>query len=200
MRQDTVFTPGEPISQYVIGDALRHAFDRVLTIEAHLHRTARLSDIISPRAQSLSAAPTIARWVQRTGAQTLIVGPDAESEPWVRRIARAARSSWIVGEKTRVDDRQVEIRFSALPPCRRAVIVDDIASSGGTISAAARALRHGGLTKVDAVVVHAIFTPGAQSRITRAGLRRIVSCDTIPHPTNAISVAALLAEKREFRT
>jgi ribose-phosphate pyrophosphokinase len=200
MRQDTVFTPGEPISQYVIGDALHRAFDRVLTIEAHLHRTARLSDVISPRATSQSAAPAIAGWIRRTDAQTLIVGPDAESEPWVRSIARAARDSWVVGEKTRFDDHRVVIRFSALPTCRRAVIVDDIASSGGTISAATRALRRAGVSTVDVVVVHAIFAPRAQSRIKRAGVRRLVSCDTIPHPTNAISVASLLADRKEFRT
>lgn len=45
----------------------------------------------------------------------------------------------------------------------------------------------------DAVVVHAIFAPGARARIRAAGVRRLVSCDTIPHPTNAIGTAPLLA-------
>ncbi len=194
MRQDAVFAPGEPISQYVIGDCLHRAFDRVLTLEAHLHRTMRLSDVISPRAKSHSAAPAIARWVQQTGSHVLLVGPDAESEPWIRSIARAAECPWVVGKKNRLGDRRVEIYFSALPTATRAVLVDDIASSGATLSAAARALRRAGFSTVDAVVVHAIFAPGAQARIARAGIRRLVSCDTIPHPTNAIAVASLLAK------
>jgi ribose-phosphate pyrophosphokinase len=41
--------------------------------------------------------------------------------------------------------------------------------------------------------VHAIFGPGALARIRRAGVRRLVSCDTVPHRTNAIAAAPLLA-------
>ncbi len=194
MRQDAVFAPGEPISQDVIGDCLHRAFDRVITVEAHLHRTMRLSDVISPRAKSYSAAPAITRWVQKTGPQALIVGPDSESEPWIRSIARAAQCPWVVGEKSRLGDHRVAIHFPTLPTATRAVLVDDIASSGATLSAAARALRHAGFSTVDAVVAHAIFAPGAQQRIARSGVRRLVSCDTIPHPTNAIPIAPLLAE------
>ena len=198
MRQDTVFAPGEPISQYVIGDCLHRAFDRVLTVEAHLHRTRRLSDVISPRAKSLSAAPAVARWVRQTGWRTLLVGPDAESQAWIRPIAQAARCPWVVGHKQRLGDQRVEIRFPILPTTPRAVIVDDVASSGGTLSTAVRVLRRAGVPTVDAVVVHAIFAPGAQARIRRAGVRRLVSCDTIPHPTNEIHLAPLLAATKEF--
>jgi len=56
MRQDTVFTPGEPISQRVIGGCLGHAFDCVLSIEAHLHRVRHLHDVVPCQARSLSAA------------------------------------------------------------------------------------------------------------------------------------------------
>jgi ribose-phosphate pyrophosphokinase len=73
------------------------------------------------------------------------------------------------------------------------VLVDDIASSGATLAAAARALRQRGLDRVDAIVVHAIFAPRALARLRAAGVRRIVSCDTVPHRTNALGVAPLLA-------
>ena len=73
------------------------------------------------------------------------------------------------------------------------MIVDDIASSGGTLAAAARTLRRGGASRVDAVVVHAIFATRALTRIRAAGIRTLVSCDTIPHPTNAIRSLPLLA-------
>ncbi len=81
-----------------------------------------------------------------------------------------------------------------LPAAARAVIVDDIASSGGTLVEAARALRRGGLRKIDALVVHPLLAQGAEARIRAAGVRRLLSCDTIPHRTNAIAVAPLLAE------
>ncbi len=193
MRQDAVFTPGEPVSQQVIGRWLGDVFDGVVTVEAHLHRVRRLTEVIAGRSRSVSAAPVLASWLRRNGGPWLVVGPDEESEPWVRAIARAAAAPWVVARKERHGDRAVTVRLPAVAVGSRAVIVDDIASSGATIAATARALRRQGVRNVDAIVTHAIFAPGAATRIRAAGVRRVVSCDTIPHPSNAIRVAALVA-------
>ena len=192
MRQDAVFRPGEPVSQRAIGACLARAFDRVLTVEAHLHRVRRLADAVSRPSRSLSAAPAIAAWVRRTGAD-LLVGPDAESAPWLRAVGCAAGLPWVVGAKARLGDDRVRIRLPGVRPARRAVIVDDVSSSGATLATAARALRRAGVARVEAVVVHALFAPGALARLRAAGITRVVSCDTIPHPTNAIATAALVA-------
>jgi ribose-phosphate pyrophosphokinase len=198
--RNCVRSPARGTSLPFLGVALPPVLARpgITAVEAHLHRTRRLSDVISPRAKSLSAAPAVARWVRQTGWRTLLVGPDAESQAWIRPIAQAARCPWVVGHKQRLGDQRVEIRFPILPTTPRAVIVDDVASSGGTLSTAVRVLRRAGVPTVDAVVVHAIFAPGAQARIRRAGVRRLVSCDTIPHPTNEIHLAPLLAATKEF--
>jgi len=192
MRQDAVFSPGEPLSQKVIADCLGRAFDHIVTIEPHLHRVHQLSDVFPCDTTALSAAPALARWIQRTGSRSLVVGPDEESEPWVRAIAETAQFPWIVGRKERLGDHRVSIRFPTLPSCSRAVIVDDIASSGATLSVAARALHREGISKVDAAVVHAIFAPRALARIRAGGIRTQVSCDTIAHSTNAVSILPLL--------
>ena len=192
MRQDTVFAPGEPVSQRVIGAWLGASFDALYTIETHLHRVRSLAAVVPGRAASLPAAPALAEWLRATADDTCVVGPDVESEPWVRRIAQVAQRPWLVCRKERLGDRAVRVHLPARPPGPRAVIVDDIASSGATLAATGRALRRAGVRVVDAVVVHAIFEPGALRRIRRAGVRRIVSCDTIPHVTNAIRTAPLL--------
>jgi len=194
MRQDVVFAAGEPISQRAVGALLGRDFDAVLTVEAHLHRVFELSEVIPGRARSLSAAPAIGAFLARRRRGLLLVGPDEESRPWVQAVAATARVAWIVGEKTRLGDRSVRIRFPTVPPARRAVLLDDIASSGTTLAAGARALRRAGVDAVEAVVVHAIFAPGALGRVRAAGVTRIASCDTIPHPTNAIRTAALVAQ------
>jgi ribose-phosphate pyrophosphokinase len=193
MRQDTVFHPGEPISQCVIGDWLGRSFDAVFTIEAHLHRIRTLAAVVPGRAASISAAPALAAWLRRHHAHATLVGPDAESKPWVEAVARRANLPWVVCEKRRRGDRSVRVELPPLPEGRSAVIVDDIASSGATLAAVGRALRRAGIARVDAIVVHAIFGRGALARIHRAGVRHVLSCDTIPHPTNAIGTAALLA-------
>jgi ribose-phosphate pyrophosphokinase len=47
--------------------------------------------------------------------------------------------------------------------------------------------------------VHALLDAASQDMLHRAGVARIASCDTVPHPTNAIDIAGLLAGcLREF--
>lgn len=192
MRQDAAFHPGEPISQQVMGRMLRLAFDRVLTVEAHLHRVKRFSEVLPGR--SLSAAPAIASYLRGIRWRGCLAGPDEESARWVRRVARLSGLPWIVGEKERHGDRRVRVTFAGPLPCPEVMLVDDIASSGATLASAARALKRLGARTIGAIVVHAIFAPGAEERMRRAGIARIVSGDTVPHPTNRIACAPLVAE------
>ncbi|MEN8158746.1 MAG: phosphoribosyltransferase family protein, partial [Myxococcota bacterium] len=120
--------------------------------------------------------------------------PDEESEPWLQRLAAPAGAAWRVGRKLRRGDAEVAVSLPALPPgAGHAVIVDDIASTGTTLVATARALREAGVSRVDALVVHAVFAAGAEEALRAAGIARVVSTDTIPHASNAIGVAALVA-------
>jgi ribose-phosphate pyrophosphokinase len=194
MRQDCVFTPGEPVSQRVVGALLGGAFDRVLCVEAHLHRVETLGEVFPCRADSLPAAPALTGWLRERAAGALLVGPDEESEPWVKSLAALAGLSFRIGTKRRRGDAAVELSLPPLPAgAARAVLVDDIASTGATLAAGARALRAAGVAAVDALVVHAIFAEGALAALREAGIARIVSTDTIPHPSNQIGVAPLLA-------
>lgn len=193
MRQDTVFSPGEPVSQQVVARCLGQAFDRVVTVEPHLHRIQRLDEVFPCPAIGVSSAPALARWIQRTGGHPLVVGPDAESEPWVRAIAETAQLPWIVGQKERLGDHAVRVRLPTLPPNTRAVLVDDIASSGMTLATAAQSIKKQGVPIIDAIVVHAIFATGGLMHLHKAGIRRLASGDTIAHATNAIRLAPLVA-------
>jgi ribose-phosphate pyrophosphokinase len=196
MRQDKAFARGEAVSQRVLGAALGRAFDRVVTVEPHLHRVASLAEVFPCEALAISAAPAIARWLAAQKETLWVCGPDEESESWVRAIGAAAHLPHVVARKRRLGDDQVEVTLpsDARAPCARAVIVDDIASSGATLASAARALYAAGAEQVDAIVVHAIIAPSAEARIREARIARFVSCDTIPHPTNAIDLAASLAD------
>ena len=196
MRQDRAFVRGEAVSQRVLGDLLGRAFDGVVCVEPHLHRIRSLSEVFPCDTRGLSAAPAIARWVARQGEPCWVVGPDEESEPWVRAIGEAAGMPHVVARKQRIGDDTVVVTLppGVRAPCARAVLVDDIASSGATLAAAARALHEAGAERVDAVVAHAIIAPGAEARIREARIVSLVSCDTLPHPTNAIETAGLIAD------
>ncbi len=199
MRQDAVFSPGEPLSQQVIGNLLGARFERIVTVDAHLHRTPRLEDVFPDvECDNLRGGDAIAAHLrgEALADDLLVLGPDSESAPWVDDLARRIGREGAVLSKTRHGDRHVSI---ALPEHvavagRPVLLLDDICTSGGTLATATRELRARGAAAVDVIVTHALFSAEAGARLTAAGLRRIRSCDSCPHPTNAIPLAALLAD------
>lgn len=196
MRQDAAFHPGEAISQRAVGRLLAANFDRVVTVDAHLHRTADIAAVFPGiEADNLSAMPAIAEALAGIDPATVLAGPDAESRQWVGDLAKRLGLECTVGRKTRRGDRSVEIDFPGPPPVagRPVLLVDDIVSSGATLSTCARALRAAGADAVDAVVTHALFPPGMADEFARAGIRSIRSTSSVPHPTNAIPLDAVLA-------
>ncbi len=165
MRQDAAFHEGEAISQKVVGRLLAGSVDRVITVDAHLHRTKDIADVFPGiEADNLSAMPAIAECAARRrprSRDTIVVGPDAESRPWVSDLAGRLGLTHAVARKTRRGDRSVEIAFAdpALFAGRPVLLVDDIVSSGGTLIACAKALAAAGATAIDAIITHALFPP-----------------------------------------
>ncbi len=199
MRQDTAFHPGEAISQKVMGRLIAGDFDRVITVDAHLHRTGKIEDVFAGiEAEDLSAMPAIAEFLAAQGraAGAIVVGPDAESEPWVRDLAGRLGVEHAVARKVRHDDRSVELTFAdpALFKERPVILVDDIVSSGGTLIACAKALLAAGAASVDAIVTHALFPADMMASFKANGLSSIRSTHSVPHPTNAIELDAMFAE------
>ena len=74
------------------------------------------------------------------------------------------------------------------------VLTDDIASSGETLIAATRLLKSAGAATVEVAVAHALFGAAAGKRLREAGARRVVSTDSIRHPSNGAPLAAMLAD------
>jgi ribose-phosphate pyrophosphokinase len=198
MRQDAAFHDGEAISQRVVGRLLAATVDRVITVDAHLHRTPDIAAVFPGiEADDLTAMPVIARTLRASGYDpaTVVVGPDAESRPWVKSLADQLGLAAMVGRKTRRGDRSVEIDFAgeASVADRPALLVDDIASSGGTLLTCARALQAAGAATVDVIVTHALYPAELAQAFASAGIRSIRSTCSVPHPTNAISLDEILA-------
>ena len=78
---------------------------------------------------------------------------------------------------------------------RKAIIIDDIISSGGTTAMAARLLKEAGATQVFSACVHALLAGEAHNKIIGAGAEEIVGTDTILSPVSKVSVAPLIAEE-----
>lgn len=191
MRQDARFRPGEAVSSRSFARLLSSSFDFLLTVDPHLHRWRSLDQIYTLRSQVVPAAPAIARWLHDQVPMPLLVGPDEESRPWVAEVARLAQAPFTVMTKTRRGDRDVSVVMQAPGDDwtgRTPVLVDDIVSTGHTLVAAAQALREAGLAPPVCVAVHALCEADAEARLRDGGIARLVSCDSIAHPTNAIAL------------
>ncbi len=195
MRQDIAFTPGEAVSQRIVGRFLAELFDAVITVDPHLHRVTTLEEAVPvPRTVVLSGAPLLADLIARLRPDALLVGPDEESAQWVAQAAAQHGFEHAVCHKVRHGDRHVEVALPAVPVQGRAVVLlDDVASSGHTLAQAARGLLAAGARSVDVAVTHALFAGDAGQLLFDAGIRHVWSTDCIAHPSNAVSMAASLA-------
>jgi ribose-phosphate pyrophosphokinase len=99
-------------------------------------------------------------------------------------------------EKVRHGDREVEVTVPELPGLagRTPVLVDDLISTGHTLADVARKLIAQGHRPPVVVATHGVFAPGAIDLLHVAKVARVVTCDTVPHPTNACAVDGILAE------
>jgi ribose-phosphate pyrophosphokinase len=203
MRQDARFRPGEAITSRSYARLLSSTVDFLVTVDPHLHRWPSLDAIYRVPARVVPSAPAIAQWLQREVPHPILIGPDSESEQWVADVAGRIGAPWATLVKDRRGDRDVQVRLPAGVDHagRTPVLLDDIVSSGHTMAAAAQLLREADWGRPVAVAVHALLDASALDLLHRAGIARFASCDTVPHPSNAISMAGLLAEAlREFPT
>ncbi len=196
MRQDIAFRPGEAVSQRIVGRFLADLFDAVITVDPHLHRVATLTEAVPARqAIVLSGAPLLADLVAQRRPGALLMGPDGESAQWIAQAAARHGFDHAVCAKVRHGDHAVEVELPPVPVAGRAVVLlDDVASTGHTVAQAARLLLAAGAGTVDSAVTHALLSEEALRMMRQAGVGDIWSTDSIPHPTNAVSVAHLLAQ------
>lgn len=199
MRQDIAFYAGEAVSQKVIGELLDDLFDAIVTVDPHLHRTPDLAEVFpQAEAAAVSATSLLAAQLRadKVSGDTIVVGPDSESRQWVEAVAQPLGLDVLVGEKTRRGDRGVDIAMPAIANAkgRPAVIIDDVVSTGGTLIKCATLLKDAGAASVEVLAVHALWGPNEEAVLLAAGISRLRSTDSIPHSSNAIYLAPLLAD------
>ncbi len=196
MRQDTRFHAGEAITSRSFAGLVSKAFAWLVTMDPHLHRVTSLDALYGVRALTVPSAPAIAAWVRSEVTNPHIVGPDEESEQWVSDVAARTGCSYSVLRKHRSGDRSVQVLLPNLDLLRgrTPVLVDDIISSGQTMAATVRELVSMGFAAPICVGVHPVFAGDALAVLEGAGAARVVSCNTLPHPSNAIDVTIALAE------
>ncbi|MDJ0522884.1 MAG: ribose-phosphate diphosphokinase [Planctomycetota bacterium] len=195
MRQDAIFRPGEALSQAVIGKLLGRCSERIVTVDAHLHRVSNLWAIFRRPGSNLHAAPLFAPRL-RSLQDPLLIGPDEESAPWIAALASASRVKGVTARKKRQDDEHVAVKVpdGVRIKGRDLVFFDDVVSTGNTAIALAKVVRRKKPRSMRLFATHAVFAGDAEERIRAAGIEEIVSSNSISHPTNGVDLAGPLAE------
>jgi len=196
MRQDTRFKSGEAVTSRSFAKLLSGGIDALVTVDPHLHRYEALAELYSVPAHVIHAAPLVAEWIQAEVERPLLVGPDSESGQWVADVARRASAPYVVLEKTRRGDRDVEVSVPDVERWRdhRPVLVDDIISTARTMIETVRRLKSADLPAPICVGVHAVFAGDAYRDLRAAGAERVVTTNTIAHESNQIDVSGAVAD------
>jgi ribose-phosphate pyrophosphokinase len=196
MRQDKQFKPGEAVTAHLFSKILSGTIDSLITIAPHLHRITNLSDIYSIPTTIIHATKPVAEWIKNNVKSPIIIGPDAESTQWVVDIAKNINAPYVIANKTRYDDRKVEITIPEINDISKTpVLIDDIISTGTSMCAVIRQLLMKELKKPICIGIHALFNQEAHQNLIQAGAQEIISCNTIAHPSNKIDITNVLLEE-----
>lgn len=207
MRQDIAFHPGEAVSQKIIGKLLSDYFERIITIDPHLHRINNLQQVMpNTDAQVLHASHAIRCFLQEKFKHPVLLGPDQESAQWVKAIASPKQWQYTIATKLRHSDTDVAIDFSTKHQQQSiilyqqdVIIIDDIASTGKTLAEAVKQIQVHQVSSISIVITHAFFVDDAIKRLHALGVKNIWSSDSVSHTSNAFSIIETIAEQLRQR-
>ena len=197
MRQDKRFTEGECISSQLFAQLISSFINKLITIDPHLHRRSSLAEIYSIHCAVLHTSPLISKWIKENINNPVLIGPDSESEQWVSKVAAQADAPFIVLEKNRSGDRNVKVSVPQVGGYKNhtPVLVDDIISTANTMIETIGHLKKAGMKPPVCIGIHPVMASRAYDKLLKAGAEKIVTCNSITHPSNAIKVDELLAEE-----
>lgn len=194
----------EPITARLVANLITVAgANRVITVDLHAGAIQGFFDI---PLDHLMALPILADYFKTRGFrnhETVVVSPDAGGVARARTFAERLSSTLaiIFKRRPRPDVSEV-IEVVGEVKDMRALIIDDMISTGGTLVAAAEILIARGASEIYACGTHPVFAKDAYRLIEKSAIRELVVTNTIPVPPQALksgkikvlSVASLLGE------
>jgi ribose-phosphate pyrophosphokinase len=200
-RKERKTQPREPISAKLIANFITLAgADRLLLLDLHAEAIEGFFDVPTDH---LSPHRIFAEYLRTLNLHHLtIVAPDAGGGRRAELVANVLQTPIAFGYKRRTGDDQSEvIAVSGDVQGRDCVVVEDIITTGGTISKLAGALRTQGANRVLIAATHPVLTGDAVERLKKSGVEEVIVTDSVPIPADklgppitVLSVAPLLAE------
>jgi ribose-phosphate pyrophosphokinase len=189
-----------PISARVLANTLTvGGCDRLVTIDMHAAQIQGFYDI---PVDHLYAKPALLERLNELEVEDpIIVSPDVGGIKMARGYAKPIGADLAIVDKRRISGSEIAVEHVIGDVDERnVVIVDDMISTGGSITEAAKILRKNGAKSIMVVVTHPVFCGPAIQRLRDAPIDKILVSDTCPRgedwPSNieTVSIAPLLAK------
>ncbi|MFN0250421.1 MAG: ribose-phosphate diphosphokinase [Kofleriaceae bacterium] len=181
-RQDRKAKPRTPITARLVANLITAAgANRALAMDLHAGQIQGFFDIPFDHLYSMPVLIEELRTLGYGGDGTVVVSPDAGGVERARAFSKRLGAGLAIIDKRRPAPNVSEI-MNIVGDVRgkKAVIVDDIIDTAGTLANAAQAIINAGAASVAATASHAVFTGKAIQRITDSPLQHVVVTNTIP--------------------
>ena len=203
-RQDKKHKGREPISARLVTDLYRTAgASRLMSVDLH---TPQIQGFFDGPVDHLWALPLLADHIASTfGTENLtVVSPDSGrvrvADIWADRLA----TPLAIVHKRRDPDKPNQVQVNEIVgdvSGRDCLLVDDMIDTGGTILAAAKALKANGAARVIVAATHAVFSHPAIERLSDPVIDSVVVTNTLPitpdkefENLTVLSIAPLIAK------
>lgn len=195
MRQDTHFSKYDSFSSKYI-TKLFSEFDKVITIDPHLHRIKNLKQL-SSKFSNITVNPLIADYInKRFKNDFTIVGPDEESSQWNTPVAKALNKDVVVLKKHRYSSTKIKVRRNSESKIKfekNVLIIDDIISTGKTIAGALALAKKEGAKNLFCIGIHGLLLNNSVDLIKKHA--ELITTNTIPSKFSKIDVSPVIVEE-----
>ncbi|MDH3278515.1 MAG: ribose-phosphate diphosphokinase, partial [Nitrosopumilus sp.] len=195
-RQDREFLPGEIVTMKVLGQLFKGSgASKIIVIDIHSKIGLKHFKI---KTENISAISDLAKYFKKFNLKNpLIISPDQGGKERAKEFANKFKSEYIALVKKR--DRKtgkVEIKTEGLDKVigRDVILVDDMISTGGSIIKATKFLKKQKCKQVFVACTHALLVDDAENKIRKAGVKKIVSTNSIPGKTSIVDISSTIAK------
>ena len=199
-RQDRKDKPRVPISARLLADLITVAgAQRVVVVDLH---SPQIQGFFSIPVDNLYALGVLYDYLKdKVDGNTVVVSPDAGGVERARLLANKIGCPIAIIYKRRPEPNVAEVLdLIGDVKGKRAIIVDDIIDTAGTVCAASELLLSKGASRVDVVATHGLLSGPAVERLRKSPIEEVVVTNTIPvehknlEKLKVVSVAPLIGE------
>jgi len=202
-RQDRKASPRAPITAKLVADLLTAAgANRVMSVDLH---AGQIQGFFNIPVDNLYATPILLEYVKRNYdiAKLIIVSPDTGGVVRARAFAKRLGATLAIVDKRRDAPNESQVmNVIGDVKDKRALILDDMIDTAGTVVQAADAIKNEGAIDVSVCCTHPVLSGPAIDRIKSSIIKEVIVTDTISLHEKAksckkikiLSIAGVLSE------